>query len=174
MKRFVTLAVVVALLGAAALHTQSAAADDSAAQKANIAAIERLTADFLNAGKLETLDAVYDKPAIHHSPTGDLTIESRKMVRTALGMAMPDFQVKIESLTANAGWIAALYSFSGTFSGELPTPDGKMIPGNKAKITLSIGAFYRFNEAGLIVESWETYDNLSLSMQMGLLPAPGQ
>jgi predicted ester cyclase len=136
-----------------------------------MAAAERLTNEFLNQGKLETIDALYASDAIHHSPMGDLNIEGRKMTRMALGMALPDFQVGIVSLTTSEEWIAVLYSFSGTFTGNLPTPDGKQISGNSAKINLVIGSFLRFDSHGQITESWETFDNLSLSTQMGLLPA---
>lgn len=149
------------------------AAQDADTQAVNTAAVERLTAEFLNESNLDVLDEIYATDAIHHSPLGDLNVEARKMTRAALGMAIPDFHIEVVSLTANEGWVAVLYTFSGTFTGELPTPDGAMVPGNDAEIQLSIGSFFRFNEDGSIAESWETYDNLSLLTQMGMMPAPG-
>lgn len=149
------------------------AAQNDAAQTMNAAAVERLTAEFLNDADLDVLDEIYAADAIHHSPVGDLNVEARKMTRAALGMAIPDFHVEVVSLTANDEWVAVLYTFTGTFTGELPTPDGAIVPGNDAEIQLSIGSFFRFNEDGLIAESWETYDNLSLLTQMGMMPAPG-
>lgn len=144
-----------------------------AAQTMNAAVVERMTDEFLNDASLDVLDEIYAADAIHHSPVGDLNVEARKMTRAALGMAIPDFHVELVSLTANDEWVAVLYTFTGTFTGELPTPDGTTVPGNDAEIQLSIGSFFRFNEDGLIAESWETYDNLSLLTQMGVLPAPG-
>jgi len=149
------------------------AAQNDAAQTLNAGAVERLTAEFLNDADLDVLDEIYAADAIHHSPVGDLNVEARKMTRAALGMAIPDFHVEQVSLTANDEWVAVLYTFTGTFTGELPTPDGAIVPGNDAEIQLSIGSFFRFNEDGLIAESWETYDNLSLLTQMGMMPAPG-
>lgn len=149
------------------------AAQDDDTRTANTAAVEQLTEEFLNDGNPDVLEAIYATDAIHHSPLGDLTVDARKMTRAALGMAIPNFHVEVVSLTATEEWIAVLYTFTGTFTGELPTPDGAMIPGNDAEIQLSIGSFFRFNEDGLIAESWETFDNLSLLTQMGMMPAPG-
>ncbi len=134
--------------------------------------IQRLTDEFLNSGTLEVLDELYSADAIHHSPLGDLNVEGRKMTRAALGQAMPDFHVEIESLTATDEWVSVLYTFTGTFSGELATPHGETFAGNDAKVQLLIGDFFRLNDAGQIVESWETYDNLNLLTQMGIMPAP--
>ena len=53
------------------------------------------------------------------------------------------------------------------------TPDGKTVPGNDAKIKLSIGDFFRLDKDGHIAESWETYDNLNLLTQMGVMPKSG-
>lgn len=149
------------------------AAQDVSVQDHNKAVIQQLTDDFLNAGKLDVIEKLYAPDAIHHSPLGDLNVEARKMTRGALGKAMPDFHVTINSLTTNDDWIAVLYTFTGTFTGELPTPDGKSVPGNNAKIKLSIGDFFRFNKDGRIAESWETYDNLNLLTQMGMMPKAG-
>jgi predicted ester cyclase len=149
------------------------AAQDEDRQTMNTATVERLTDEFLNNGELEVLDALYTADTIHHSPLGDLDVESRKMTRAALGMALPDFHVTIESLTANDEWVAVLYTFTGTFAGDLPMPDGTLVPGNDAEVQLSIGDFFRLNEDSQIIESWETYDNLNLLTQMGVMPAPG-
>lgn len=169
------ISMITSFLAAAVVGTgtwNSAIAQSGEGQKVNMVAVERLSNEFLNQGKLDVVDAVYVKNAIHHSPMGDLNLEARKMTRTALGMAMPDFQVQVQSLTANNDWVSVLYTFTGTFTGQLPTPDGKQVPGNNAKIKLYIGSFFHFDKSSLITESWETFDNLSLSMQMGLLSVP--
>src|SRR5689334_23179041 len=114
------------LLGTAALSPVAAQTADQ--QAANTTTIQRLTNDFLNSGTLDVLDDIYSADAIHHSPLGDLNVAARKMTRAALGQAMPDFHVTIESLTANGAWVSVLYTFSGTFTGSLPTPDGKTVP----------------------------------------------
>jgi predicted ester cyclase len=166
----------VMLLGAVSLSVvvlSPVAAQTEDRQVANTRLVQRLTDEFLNAGTLDVLDQIYAADAIHHSPLGDLNVEARKMTRAALGQAMPDFHVEIQSLTANGEWVSVLYTFTGTFTGQLPTPDGKMVPGNDAKIQLSIGDFFRLNDAGQVAESWETYDNLNLLTQMGMMPAPG-
>ncbi len=149
------------------------AAQETDTQAAHTAAVERLTEEFLNAAQLDVLDEIYAADAIHHSPLGDLDVATRKLTRAGLGMAMPDFKVEIVALTANEEWVSVLYSFTGTFTGELPTPDGALVPGNDAEVQLFISNFLRFDEAGLVAESWETYDNLSLLTQMGMMPTPG-
>lgn len=159
------------VLGLSALNPL--AAQDATIQEENATVIQQLTDDFLNGGKLDVLDKLYTTDAIHHSPLGDLNVEARKMTRAALGQAMPDFHVTIDSLTANGDWVAVLYTFTGTFTGKLPTPDGKTVPGNNAKIKLSIGDFFRLDKDGHIAESWETYDNLNLLTQMGMMPKSG-
>ena len=167
----VLMIVLTALIPGIALTPTAAQEEDM--QAVNTAAVERLTEEFLNGGNLDVLGEIYAADAIHHSPAGDLNLEARQMTRAALGMALPDFHVEIVSLTGNEEWVSVLYAFTGTFTGELPTPDGAMVPGNDAKIQLFIGDFFRFNEDGLVAESWETYDNLNLLTQMGMMPAPG-
>lgn len=157
-------------LGAVILSPVAAQTEDQ--QTAGTTTIQRLTDEFLNGGTLDVLDELYSVDATHHSPLGDLNIEGRKMVRASLGQAMPDFHVEIESLTATDEWVSVLYTFTGTFSGDLATPHGETFAGNDASIQLLIGDFFRLNDAGQIIESWETYDNLNLLTQMGIMPAP--
>ncbi|PJF42901.1 MAG: hypothetical protein CUN55_09470 [Phototrophicales bacterium] len=130
------------------------------------------TDEFLNIGDLDSIDDFYAPDAIHHNPMGELTVELRKQVRAALGMAMPDFQVDIENLSVDGNWVWVRYTFTGTFTGELPTPDGMIVLGNDAPIEMTILDLYHFNEDGRVIESWETFDSLTLAATMGLLPMP--
>lgn len=172
MRHFSTIAILFGaiVLGAVVLSPVTAETEDQ--PTIDRVTIQRLADEFLNGGKLDVLDELYSAVAIHHSPLGNLNIEARKMTRAALGHAMPDFHMEIESLTTDDEWFSVLYTFTSTFSGELPMPDGTSVPGNDAKIQLSIGDFFRLNDAGQIVESWETYDNLNLLTQMGIMSAP--
>jgi predicted ester cyclase len=168
------IASLVTLLIALVLGTsvlKPAAAQDTEAD--NTATIQHFTEAFLNGGDLAALDEIYAADTIHHNPLGDFDVQAVKLTRAGLGMAMPDFHVEILSLTSNEEWVAVLYRFTGTFTGELPTPDSAMIPGNDAEVQLIISDFFRFDEEGRIAESWETFDNLSLMTQLGLLPASG-
>ena len=173
MRRIAIFTVLLGVLVLALSVLNPLAAQDASTQQDKVMVIQQLTDDFLNGGKLDVLDKLYTADAIHHSPLGDLNVEARKMTRAALGKAMPDFHVTIESLTTNDNWVAVLYTFTGTFTGELTTPDGKAVPGNDAKIKLSIGDFFRLDKDGHIAESWETYDNLNLLTQMGMIPKSG-
>ena len=173
MRRIATIILLLGTLVLALSALNTLAAQEPTVQVTNATVIQQLTDDFLNSGKLDVLDKLYSSDAIHHSPLGDLNVEARKLTRAALGQAMPDFHVTIDSLTTNDDWVAVLYTFTGTFTGELPTPDGKTVPGNDAKIKLSIGDFFRLDKEGHIAESWETYDNLNLLTQMGMMPKSG-
>jgi hypothetical protein len=171
MLQFRSFFIALGVVGLATMGVSRLAAQDSKVDT-NTGAIKRLTDEFLNQGRADVVAALYTIDGIHHTPLGDLDIKGRQGTRAALGMAIPDFKVKIVSLTANDNWVSVLYEFSGSFTGKLPTPDGAMVPGNNALILMPLGTFYRFNEQGKIAESWELYDNLNFSMTLGLLPAP--
>ena len=81
--------------------------------------------------------------------------------------AWPDQVWKWDSLIAEGEWLAARYTFKGTFSGPL----GEIPPNGKETVFTGV-SIYRLRE-GQIVEIWEYYDKLGLYQQMGIIPALG-
>ena len=84
-----------------------------------------------------------------------------------MATAWPDQVWKWDSLIAEGEWVAASYTFKGTFSG--PMGD---IPPNGKEIVFTGVSVYRF-QGGQITEIWEYYDRLGLYQQMGVIPALG-
>lgn len=81
---------------------------------------------------------------------------------------IPDLQVTVEELVAEADKVAVRRSYQGTHQGVLLgiPPTGKQV---------QIGGISIFRLAeGKIAEQWEQLDRLALMQQLGVLPTPGQ
>jgi len=76
----------------------------------------------------------------------------------------PDMQWKWDALIAEGEWVAAAYTFKGTFTG----PMGDVQPNGKETVFTGV-SLYRMQE-GQIVEIREYYDKLGLYQQMGIIP----
>lgn len=77
----------------------------------------------------------------------------------------PDQVWKIDRLIAEGEWVAASYTFQGTFLkkyGDFP-PNGK-------QVTFTGASLYHIVD-GQIVEIWEYIDRLVLFQQLGIIPA---
>jgi steroid delta-isomerase-like uncharacterized protein len=81
--------------------------------------------------------------------------------------AFPDMRVTIEDLVAEGDKVAARWSVTGTHRGELMG-----IPATGKRVTVTGIEINRF-AGGKLVEHWESFDQLSMMQQLGVVPAPG-
>ena len=106
-------------------------------------------------------DAIYTLAGLPESVQGPAAIES---AAASFLTGVPDLQMTIESLIAEADQVAVRYTGRGTHQGDLmgipPTGDRIILPGI---------AWYRVAE-GKIVAGWDSADIVGLLAQIGALP----
>ena len=81
--------------------------------------------------------------------------------------AWPDIQIVVEHAVAEGDWVMGRSLTTATHTtvvfGVQPT---------HKRIETSFWDMHRFNDDGLIVETWNLMDSLSIMSQLGLLPRP--
>jgi len=80
-------------------------------------------------------------------------------------VTFPDYREEIESLIGEGAFVAWRSRGVGTQRGALGP-----FPATHKRMELTIIGMHRF-EAGLVVETWTSWDNLAALTQLGLLPA---
>jgi predicted ester cyclase len=139
-------------------------AQETSLQEANKAILHTVV-DAYNQGDIEKACS-YTHPActLDGKPFGR---EGDLMRSNMFKTAWPDQVWTWDALIAEGDWVAARYTFKGTFTGPM-----REIPPNGQEIVFTGVSVYRF-QLGQIVEIWEYYDKLGLYQQMGLIPAMG-
>jgi steroid delta-isomerase-like uncharacterized protein len=81
-----------------------------------------------------------------------------------LHQTWPDIQVTVEHCVAESNWVMGRSVATATHSQEVlgVQPTGKTI-------CATFWDLHRFDEDGLIIETWNLMDNLSIMQQIGLL-----
>jgi predicted ester cyclase len=79
----------------------------------------------------------------------------------------PDYREELEWLVGEGDFVAWRSRGTGTHLGALGP-----FPATQRKMELVIIGMHRF-EAGLVVETWTSWDNLAVLTQLGLLPKTG-
>jgi predicted ester cyclase len=83
---------------------------------------------------------------------------------TGMQQTWPDIQITVEHVVAEDNWVmgrsVATATHSQVVSGVQPT---------QKVITATFWDLHKFNEAGLISETWNLLDNLAIMQQIGLL-----
>jgi steroid delta-isomerase-like uncharacterized protein len=131
----------------------------------NVASARRIFEAF-NTGDQGILDEVCAPEIVSHDPAeeDDLRgVEAHKERIQGYRTAMSDLHVTCEEAFGSSEFVATRWTARGTNDGEL---SGMPATGNRMEITgLTID---RFNEDGLIVESWDQWDNLGFVTQLGI------
>lgn len=79
----------------------------------------------------------------------------------------PDIQVIVEHAVAEDDWVMGRSVTTATHT----SPMFGVMPTNK-QVKSTFWDLHRFNEDGLIVETWNLRDTLAVMNQLGVLPAP--
>src|SRR5215204_6763288 len=149
-------------------------------EEENKASFRRYLEEAWNQSNLEVVDQIFDR-YISHQPDGSVLERGPEDVKHFVGefrSAFPDLRLIIGEQLAEGDKVVSRGTIRGThlreFRGMAPTGEEMEIPGM---------AVFRFSSEGKVVESWDSYDQLSLmrhrieqelrvarSIQQALLP----
>jgi predicted ester cyclase len=136
----------------------------------NKAAVRRHLEDAWNRNKVTELEEYVSPDHVHYSGKKVETLgpnEIRALISNCLG-GIPDFQWHIEDLIGEDDRVVARVRFTGTHTGTFQVASRTLPPSNKrvdeAEIIITRVA------DGKIVESWSTWDRLSMLGQLGAIP----
>jgi len=105
----------------------------------------------------------------HCQATPEISINSSDgflALTKEFGKAFPDGHIRVDMLIAEGDLVAFWGSYLGTHTG----PMGE-IPATGKEIDSEMGGVHRVVD-GKIVETWVTWDNITLLSQLGLYPPP--
>jgi serine phosphatase RsbU (regulator of sigma subunit) len=128
----------------------------------NKVSFRRYLKEAWNQTNLEVVDQIFDR-YISHQPDGSVLERGPEDVKRFVGefrSAFPDLRLIIGEQIAEGDKVVSRGTIRGThlreFRGMAPTGEEMEIPGM---------AVFRFSEEGKVVESWDSYDQLSLMRQ---------
>ena len=114
----------------------------------------------------DIIDEVYAPDVVWHEPDQDIQgTEQAKQFIAMYKTAFPDLNATVEDVIAEGDKVVTRVTLRGTHQGEIEEfgpPTGRQI--ESKGITIS-----RI-EGGKIIEDWDSYDNLSVMQQLGLVP----
>jgi steroid delta-isomerase-like uncharacterized protein len=128
----------------------------------NRAIFRRYIEEVWNQTNLELVDEIFDR-YISHQPDGSTLRRGPEDVKRFVGefrTAFPDLRLSIEDQIAEGDKVVTRVTVRGTHHGKFRgmAPTGK-------EIELKGVTIFRFSPEGKVVESWDSYDQLSLMRQ---------
>ncbi len=139
----------------------------------NKALVRRWVEEALNARDVSDQSLAYQLVAadfVGHFP-GQPPIEGLEAFRQFGSLyfsAFPDLQIAPEELIAERDKVTMRYGWRGTQQGELMG-----FPATGKQVRASGISILRIAN-GKIAEQWDSFDNLGMLQQLGVVPAPGQ
>jgi serine phosphatase RsbU (regulator of sigma subunit) len=131
-------------------------------EEQNKASFRRYLEEAWNQSNLEVVDEIFDR-YLSHQPDGSTLERGPEDVKRFVGefrSAFPDLRMSSEEQIAEGDKVVSYGTIRGTHQGEFrgmaPTGEEKEIKGM---------AIFRFSSEGKVVESWDSYDQLSLMRQ---------
>jgi serine phosphatase RsbU (regulator of sigma subunit) len=131
-------------------------------EEQNKASFRRYLEEAWNQSNLEVVDEIFDR-YISHQPDGSVLERGPEDVKRFVGefrSAFPDLHLSSEEQIAEGDKVVSHGTIRGTHQGEFrgmaPTGEEREIKGM---------AIFRFSSEGKVVESWDSYDQLSLMRQ---------
>ncbi len=136
----------------------------------NKAIVSRIYEELINQENKGVIDEIYAENVIIHDPfMGTMTgVGAFKQLLSVFDTAFPGHRVKVEHIMAEGDYVAVLHTHTATHTG----PFMNLPPTGKTAVVNGIELF-RLSD-GKIVEFWRKDDDVSLLMQLGALPTPGQ
>ena len=136
---------------------------------ANEQLLERYV-ELYNAGDLDGVMDLYAEDAVQLMPEG--LFRGREAIRERLVrelVALPDIAWKVESYVEQGDSFADEWSFVATHTGPLELPDGTELPPSGRQIALRGMEFVQMRDGKIVIDNLY-YDNLSVMVQLGLVP----
>jgi steroid delta-isomerase-like uncharacterized protein len=163
MKRFFSVAALLAVAGCSSVHSQAQLAGD------NKALMQKFI-DRMNKQDLSVIDECFDASYVDHDtmPGVPPTRDGLKQMFVIYLKAFPDMHMKVEHLFAEGDLVVVHVISSGTNKGEMM---GMPATGKAVKV----GEMHIARIAnGKIVEHWGVEDTMTMMQQLGLMPEPGK
>lgn len=114
----------------------------------------------------DIVDEVYAADLVWHEPDQEIRgAEEAKQFIATYKSAFPDLNVTVEDAIAEGDKVSTRWTIRGTHQGEIEEfgpPTGRQIELKGISISRI--------EGGKIVEEWNSYDNLGVMQQLGLVP----
>ena len=123
-----------------------------------------------NLGKVELIDQLYAPNYVDRTPQAAFapTLDGLKKAVTALKVGFPDLRYTLDESIYAGDKLVHRVTARGTMTGEF---NGMPATGKSATWTeIHIGRLVD----GRIVEHWGVVDQLSMLVQLGVIPAPGR
>ena len=136
----------------------------------NKAIARRFFEDAWNQNKTDDLQEYISTDRIHNYGAR-VAKEGPEELRAAIKnwrSAMPDYRAYVEDLIAEGDRVVTLLRFTGTQTGTFQDIAGRTLPPSNAKLDESEILIFRIAD-GKIVESWATWDRLSVLRQLGAI-----
>lgn len=115
---------------------------------------------------LNIIDEVYAPDLVWHDPGQEIQgTEEAKRYISMYKSAFPDLSVTVEDEIAEGNKVVTRWTIRGTHQGEIEEfgpPTGRQVEMKGISISRI--------EGGKIVEEWNSYDNLAVMQQLGLVP----
>lgn len=115
---------------------------------------------------LDIIDEVYAPDLVWHDPGQEIQgTEEAKQFIAMYKSAFPDLSVTVEDEIAEGDKVVTRWTIRGTHQGEIEEfgpPTGRQVEIKGISISRV--------EGGKIVEEWNSYDNLGVMEQLGLVP----
>jgi serine phosphatase RsbU (regulator of sigma subunit) len=128
----------------------------------NKAIFNRYAEEVGNQQNFEIVDEIFER-YISHQPDGSTLVrgpEDVKRFHKEFHSAFSNFHINIEDQIAEGDKVVSRYTMRGTHQGDFRglAPTGK-------GIELKAVTIFRFSDEGKVVETWDSYDQLSLMRQ---------
>src|ERR671911_1987736 len=128
----------------------------------NKAIFRRYAEEVGNQHNFEIVDQIFER-YIAHQPDGSTLQRGPQDVKRFQGeffSAFPDFHINIEEQIAEGDKVVSRYTIRGTHQGDFRgmAPTGK-------EIEIKGVTIFRFSPEGKVVETWDSYDQMSLMRQ---------
>jgi steroid delta-isomerase-like uncharacterized protein len=124
-----------------------------------------------NAGDLDAVIALYADDAVQGMPDG--LFEGRDAIRERLEReleAIPDVTHTVVSFVEERDAFCDEWTFVGTQTGPFLLPNGTVLPPTGKRVEVRGMEVVRVGQDGKIVLNTLYYDNLSVAVQLGLVP----
>ena len=134
----------------------------------NIALVRRWFEEVWNQGRAEAIDELLaDHAAVHGLGATDLHGSAEfKPFYSAYRNAFPDLTIQIDDIVAEGDVVAARWSGIGTHRG-----DGLGFAATGRRVHFNGMTFIRV-EGGKMVEGWNSFDQLGMLQQLGVVNLP--
>jgi len=131
--------------------------------EANKAVIRRHVEEVFNKGNLSVADEIISPEYVFQSPMGEYKgPEGFKQMVASIRKACPDIHYTIDDMIAEGDKVAVLYTFTGTFTGELAG-----IPSTGKRAEMKQAFIYHFRD-GKEVKALALHDTNELFRQFGI------